>query len=449
MPGKLFGTNGVRGIVNGYMNPELALRVALAMGTAMNGDVALATDTRTSAQMLRSAAVAGLISSGCAVTDAGTIPTPALQYFVRKKGFAGGVMITASHNPPEFNGIKAIASDGTEASAEEEGRIEQIYHSGDFNRARWNELRPCVQSGEAAPLYIGAIAEAVDAERIRKRKFRVVLDCSNGASCFTSPYLLERLGVEFITLNAQPQGSFPGHESEPTPEHLKDLTKVVRAVGADLGAAHDGDADRTVFVDGKGNYVPGELSLALIAREEVRKRKGVAVVPVSTPSVVERAVASAGGSTVYTRIGSPVVARKMMETGAVIGGEENGGVINPRLQYCRDGGMTLAVMLEILSSSGSLEEAISSLPPSYTVKLKMQLNEGEGQALMEKIRGRVSGRKDETDGIKVFLDGGWVLIRLSGTEPLIRVFAEGGSMEQARRYADEYLRMVQELRAEQ
>jgi len=444
---KLFGTNGVRCVVNESMSPELALRLGLAIGTAMHGEIAIATDTRTSNTMLKEAVVSGLLSTGCNVIDTGIIPTPALQYFVRERRLNGGVVITASHNPPEFNGVKAIASDGTEASSQEEGMIEDIFYSENFKRARWNEIGQLHFNEQAASDYIDAIASKVDVASIKKRKLRVVLDCSNGASCFTSPYLLEKLGVEFITLNAQPQGSFPGHESEPTPEHLQSLIKSVSALDADLGAAHDGDADRTVFVDEKGNYIPGELSLALIAMEEVRKSGGTAVVPVSTPSVVERAVASAGGKTIYTRVGSPVVARKMMEVHAVIGGEENGGIINPRMQYCRDGGMTLATMLEIIAKNGSLSSLIAKLPESHTVKTKVQLAEGEGHMLMERFRQSVQGMKrDETDGIKLFLDRGWVLVRPSGTEPLIRIFAEGDTEEQARKYAEEYVRIINELR---
>lgn len=443
---KLFGTNGVRGVVNEFLTPEFVLQMGRAIGTVMRGSVAVATDTRTSNIMLKNALVSGLLSTGDDVVDFGIIPTPALQYQVKEGTFASGAVITASHNPPQFNGVKLISADGTEASGEEERSVEEAYYSRKYTTAGWAALGVCTVNHTGGTDYVKAVSRHVDMEAIRRRRFKVVLDCSNGAASLTSPYLMERLGVRAITMNAQPQGSFPGHESEPTPENLETLTETVKALGADMGIAHDGDADRTVFVDEKGRYIPGEMSLALMAREAVRNRTGATVVvPVSTPSVVEEAARPFGATTIYTRVGSPVVARKMMETGAVIGGEENGGIINPAMQYCRDGGMTAARMLEIVAEGGNLSDLIDSLPRVYTVKMKVSLQGRDSSSILERIDSETEGRrKDRTDGLKIFLEDGWVLIRPSGTEPLMRIFAEAKEAVRARKIAEDFAKRVEQ-----
>ena len=441
---KLFGTNGVRGVVNEFLTTDFVMNMGKSIGTRMHGNIAVATDTRTSNIMLKNALVSGILSTGSSVTDTGVVPTPALQYHVKAGKYAGGVVITASHNPPQFNGVKAVAADGTESSKEEENDIEETYYSGKFNRAPWNAVGTYATYASCSADYVGAIVSKVRREAIRERRFNVVLDCSNGASSYTAPYLMDMLGVRAVTLNASPQGSFPGHESEPTPGNLKDLVRMVKTTGADMGIAHDGDADRAVFVDETGRYIPGELSLALTAREIVRKRKGgTVVVPVSTPSVVEEAVKEFGGRTVYTKVGSPVVAREMMKIGGVIGGEENGGILNPDMQYCRDGGMTAAKMLEIVAEHGSLSELIDALPKFFTVKLKVQVDGKQLDAVMAEVKKNVpSGKIDETDGLKIFLDEGWVLVRASGTEPLIRIFAESKDEKRAEALAKEHMKIV-------
>lgn len=444
---KLFGTNGVRGVVNEFLTPDFVLKMGKAIGTEMNGHIVVATDTRTSNIMLKDALIAGVLSTGSEVADLGVVPTPALQLRVRKQTYSGGAMITASHNPPQFNGVKAISPDGTEASKDEEDRIEDAYYSENFKVAEWNGIGCLTEYKDGASEYVNAIVDRVNADAIREKQFTVVLDCSNGASAFTAPYLMEMLGARVVTLNAQPQGSFPGHESEPTPENLKDLTKAVKSIGADIGIAHDGDADRAVFVDEKGRYIPGEQSLALIAREVIKMKKGsTAVVPVSTPSIVEEAIKEYSGKVVYTKVGSPVVARKMMEIGGVIGGEENGGIINPDLQYCRDGGMTAAKMLEIMALNGKLSELIDSLPKFYTVKMKVEVPSRPLEEVIDEVRHNIRvERIDETDGLKLFLEDGWVLVRASGTEPLIRIFAESKTESGAKKNAEEYRALVRKF----
>ncbi len=441
---KMFGTNGIRGIVNGYMSPELALKVGKSIAKVLGpGTIAVAKDTRTSADMIACAVESGLLSAGVDVIELGMVPTPALQYYVKTHGnVVAGVMITASHNPPEFNGIKCVSSDGTECSHEEEAAIEEAYESV-VECPGWEGVGAVTRVSDAGEAYIDAVASKVDAELIRKAGLKVVLDCSNGAASYTTPLLMRRLGVKVVTLNASPDGRFPGHYSEPTEENLSDLKRVVVDTGSDLGMAHDGDADRCVFVTGSGRYVPGDLSLALLGRSAVSKNGGGKVVTtVATSCVVEEAARSVGGETVYTAVGSPVVAREMIADGAVFGGEENGGLIFVDHQYCRDGAMSIARMLEAVAREGSLDGMVDSLPKFCTIKAAVACPDGLKGAVIREIADRHRGERiNLTDGLRIDYHDGWVLMRPSGTEPKFRVYSESKDRsvaeERSRRFLEE------------
>lgn len=444
---RLFGTNGIRGVVNEDMGAQLALDMGKAIGTYMGGKVAIATDSRTSADMMRCAVSAGLISTGVEVLDLGMLATPVLQYYVKNSGVKGGIMITASHNPPQFNGIKCVDYDGTEMPRSKEEMIEAIYHSKGFTQRSWRlvgSIRPVHGVGQS---YCNAVRRLVDAPAIADAKLTVVLDCANGAGAATSPSLLEQLGVRAITLNANPQGTFPGHESEPTPENLKDLMAMVKATGADLGVAHDGDADRTIFVDDQGNYLYGDKSLALVAGYVVREKGGGTVVtPVSTSSCVEDVVNRVGGKMVYTKVGSPIVARRMMEENAVFGGEENGGLIFPEHQYCRDGAMTMAKVLEIVAKEGKLSQLMTHMPSYALDKRKLECRNGIKEKVMEDLLVCFKDmRTDATDGVKVFFKNGWALVRPSGTEPIFRIYSEGRTGEAAKMIGDRCEKELSEI----
>ncbi|MCL2148170.1 MAG: phosphoglucosamine mutase [Methanomassiliicoccaceae archaeon] len=444
MDGRLFGTNGVRGVVNEDMTADLALRLGKAIGAALGGDVAVATDTRASADMMRAAVSSGIMAAGSDVHDLGVLPTPALQHYVRAHGgVKGGVMVTASHNPPQFNGVKYISSDGTEASREEEEGVEAMC-SQEAPCVPWGSVGAVRKVAGAGEAYVDSVVSKVDAEAIKAAGLRVCLDCANGAACETTPMLLERLGVAAVTINCNPQGC-PGRPSEPTEENLSDLLAMTRATGSDLGIAHDGDADRCVFVAGDGTYVSGDKSLALLSRHALSKRKGAVVTPVSTSSLVEEVVNGAGGSVVYTKVGAPTVARRMIEARAVFGGEENGGLIFPEHQYCRDAGMAVATMLECIAREGPLGGQVSTLPVYHTVKRKVGCPEGMKADVLRHIAGESAGaRVDDTDGVKAIFDDGWVLARPSGTEPLFRIFSESKDERVASSRADRYEAAVRE-----
>ena len=447
---KMFGTNGIRGVANGYLNCELALKVGKAIATVLGpGPIAVAVDTRVSSPMIRSAVASGLMSMGIDVLDLGMIPTPALQFYVKRRGeVTGGVMITASHNPPEFNGIKCISGDGTECSPEEESAIEMAYET-DLKCSPWDKIGNMYPVDGAGDEYVDAIVSKVDAQAIRDAGLTVCLDCANGASVNTSTALMRKLGVKAITLNGNPDGFFPGHYSEPTEANLGDLKRMVRDVGADLGIAHDGDADRCVFVTSEGNYVPGDKSLALIAGMLVTENRGGEIVTtVATSSVVEDYVRTCGGNVTYTAVGSPIVARRMIEGGGLFGGEENGGLIFADHQYCRDGGMAAAKILESVAKNGPLEVQLSALPEYHTVKDAVRCTEEVKAVITDVIARRHAGENiNRTDGLRIDYDDGWVLLRPSGTEPKYRIYSESKDRETAERRSAEFRREFEEVAA--
>lgn len=454
--GRLFGTNGVRGVVGGDMTPELATNLAhaLASHVEQGAKIAVGTDARTSGPMLKAAVIAGLLSGGANVVDCGVVPTPALQFFVKqRKDVLAGVLVTASHNPPEFNGIKFVEADGTEMAEETENAIEERYFEKKFRTVAWEDVGVITEEPDATQQYIDGILGVVDRAAIQAAKLTVCVDTSNGVGGLSIPYVLEELGCRVVGLNTQLDGRFPGHDSEPTPDHAKDLCSLVKAVGANLGVMTDGDADRAIFVDDHGQYVWGDRSFALLAMAQVKRHKGgIVCTPVSTSSVVEDVVAKAGGKTVYTVVGAPKVAREMLATKAVCGGEENGGVLFPEFQHCRDSGMTAARMVELLAHEKKpLSELLAVLPKYVNVKQKVKVPDAKKNAVMGALVEEVKGAKerpkklDTRDGVKIYTEDAWVLIRKSGTEPIVRVFAESKDEAKARALVERYVKRVTEL----
>jgi len=440
----LFGTNGVRGIANEYLNPELAVNLARSLGTYMGskGTVAIGCDTRISGQMLKSAAIAGALSTGLNVIDVGIVPTPSIQYYVRDYADAG-IVITASHNPREYNGIKFIAGDGSEFPRDGEKEIEKIYYSGKYALVSWEKTGNFKTDPGVNEYYLKNVINSVDAEIIRSRRFKVVIDTGCGAGSLTLPFLLSELGCQVLTLGAQPDGTFPWRNPEPTPEALTELSKLVKMTGADMGAAHDGDADRIVFMDENGEFINEEILLAMMAKYMLENEKGPIVTPVSSSQRMADVAKDAGVELYWTAVGSINVARKMMEVNAVFGGEGNGGLIFPKHQYCRDGAVACAKILEILAGGKKLSELAKSVPEYFNAKTKVPSE--DTQATMERVKLEASelGLKIDTfDGIKIRYEDGWVLIRPSGTEPIIRIFAEAKKQERAEELMQEGVNMV-------
>ncbi|WP_214045326.1 phosphoglucosamine mutase [Methanomethylovorans sp.] len=430
---KLFGTNGVRGVANEHMTPQMVMDIVRSLGTLMGnkGTVAIGRDTRISGEMLKSAAIAGALSSGLTVIDVGIVPTPSIQYYVRDHADAG-IVITASHNPREYNGIKLIAGDGTEMSREDEAKIEKIYFSREFQPATWQYTGDLRHDPNANDLYMKGIISAINADVVRERKFKVIADTGCGAGSLTLPFLLRQLGCEVVTINAQVDGTFPSRNPEPTPDVLTQLSELVIKEKAQIGVAHDGDADRAVFFDETGKFIDEEVLLAMMAKYVLQQKKGTLVTPVSSSQRMLDVAKEAGVDLVWTAVGSINVARKMLEIGAVFGGEGNGGLIFPEHQYCRDGAMSCAKLLEIMAGGKKLSEMAKSVPTYFNSKTKVECH--DLKAVMEKLKAEVATGQmkiDTTDGVKIWYEDGWVLIRPSGTEPIIRIFAESRTNERA------------------
>ncbi len=426
---------------------EFCLNMGKAIGTAFSGGtVAVGRDTRISGPAILDSVVSGILSTGKSVIDLGVLPTPALQYYCKKKGFYG-VVITASHNPPEFNGIKCIDCDGTELSKENENRIEDIYYGGEFRNAEWHDIGTVRQYSLAIEDYIDGISSLVDLDSLKRKRFRVAFDAGNGASYLSTPALLEKLGCSAVTLNCNPDGKFTSRNSEPKEENLVALKEVMKSGDFDLGIAHDGDADRAVFFNEKGEFIDGDRSLSLLVSSVIGKGDTV-VTPVSSSDALDEICSKSGANLVRTRVGAPVVSRAMIENRARIGGEENGGVIFSDHQYCRDGAMTAALFLNLMASTGRKPSELAGALPQYhlhrtSVRLKKEWSSIEG-AFAESLRG---SEVDRTDGFKVRESRGWVLIRPSGTEPIVRIYGHSEDYETATELAGKYVSMIRKLQS--
>lgn len=431
---RLFGTNGIRGVVGKDLTADLAIRVGRAIATWRGRELlAVGRDTRTSGRMLRDALVSGLLASGASALDLGILPSPALQYYVKERRLAGGVIVTASHNPPEWNGIKVVDGQGIEIPREDEERVEEIVASGSFSVPAWREIGRLSAASDGPDVYVQGVAAKVDRQTIGRRRIHVLIDPGNGAACGTTPYLLRELGCRVTTINAQHDGTFPGRNPEPTAANLEELRRLVPVLGADVGIAHDGDADRVAIVTEYGEFVDGDRLLAWLAGEVVRRTPGLVVTPVSSSSCVEETVLKRGGRVEYTKVGAPLVARAIYARGAVFGGEENGGMIFPEHLFARDGGMTAAKVVELLAASDvPLSKCLAPIPRYELKKASVPCPVDRREAFLGRLRELASDYKVEAiDGVKIRGDAGWVLIRPSGTEAIARIYAEGRTSEAA------------------
>ncbi len=435
---KLFGTFGVRRVANTELTPEFASKLAASYGSLIKGKVAVGGDTRTTTEMIKHAVISGLLSSGCDVVDLGFLPTPTVQYAVRNY-YDGGVIITASHNPPKYNGIKLVDSDGIGTPDEMEIEIEKLFFNDNPDRISWNEIGDVETNSGLLEEYIDNVIARVDAEAIKNVNLKVIVDCGSGAACFTTPFLLRKLGCEVITMNCQPDGFFPGRNPEPTEPNLKELIEVVKATGADLGVAHDGDADRTICIDEEGNFVFGDKSFALVEKYMLKENNGgLIVTTVATSSAIYDIANEYNGEVIATKVGDLIVARELKDKNGLFGGEENGGLIFPDFVYGRDAALSTAKIIEIIAKTGKpLSRLIEELPVYYSEKMKIECPDELKQEVMQKIAEETREFEvDTTDGVKIIKDEGWVIIRPSGTEPIFRCFAEAKTLKEAKKMAE-------------
>ncbi|MFZ3169804.1 MAG: phosphoglucosamine mutase [Candidatus Methanoperedens sp.] len=408
----LFGSSGIRGLANKEITPGLALSVGLAVGS-LHGSAVIARDPRTSGEMIEHAVISGLLSAGCSVTRIGMVPTPTLAYAARN--FSCGIMITASHNPSQYCGIKVWNRDGIAFDSRQQDEIESIIKDRTWKTAEWQNIGNVYQA-DAIEEHARMILS-----KVGRTSLKVVVDCGCGAASVITPYVLRRMGCTVITLNSQPDGFFPARDPEPVEKNLELLKKATLSFGADLGIAHDGDADRMMAVDGKGRYIEGDKLLAFFG---IRETKHSIVVPVDTSIMVDDVLK---GREIYrTRVGDVYIAEELKKRNAEFGGEPSGSWIFPGISLCPDGILAAARLVEIVQNEGRLDALIDELPTYPMIRGAVLCSNENKAAAMKKIAEslRKIGEVTDIDGIRVDADNGWILVRPSGTEPKIRITAE-------------------------
>jgi phosphoglucosamine mutase len=423
---QLFGTSGIRRVADKNLI-QLALEVGLAVGKVY-GSVVVGSDTRTSSEALKYALISGLLAAGSRSGDAGVIPTPTLAFAARE--FDAGAMITASHNPPEYNGIKLLNPDGSAFGSDQQKQIEGMILDGSLSVAQWDKIRSSNFYSEAVDRHIEHILRDFPSEL----RLKVVLDCDCGAASVITPYLLRKLGCEVITLNCYPSGFFP-HAIEPIESNLGDLMRATREFGADLGIAHDGDGDRMMAVDDKGRFIPGDKLLALFAQEVGAKE-------VVTTIDASMTIDEMGFSVTRAKVGDTYVSEELKKSGD-FGGEPSGNWVFPDISLCPDG-IYAAARLVAMADRQKLSQLVDSIP-GYPLLRGSISSEG---VVMSKLERQLVVMEplsiNNSDGIKLSFADGWLLLRASGTEPKIRVTAEARDEVRVRQLYDNSIRIIRE-----
>ena len=444
---KFFGTNGIRGVFDEDFTLEFIHEMTLSIGTYFEkGPILIGYDGRESSPLICKIITSSLNSIGIDCNVAGLVPTPCLEYAVKSLGYSGGIMITASHNPPQYNGIKPAGKDGVEISREDELIIEDIYSKKNWlpKPEKWGITNDETKTIE---IYLDGIMTHIDSNLIESKPFKVVLDLGNGAQAVTAPNFCKKLNCEVVLVNEQVDGKFPGRGSEPTPQNLSVLSKAVLENKADFGIAFDGDGDRSIFCDDLGNILTGDKSALILINHILKKNPNSLVVTCLNSGTNTETLAEKYNSKVLrTKVGSVEVSRKMLSTNALIGFEENGGFMFGKHNQVRDGCMSLGLMLDFLSTTeNSLSQEISQLPPSFTTKDKIECSKENAKKIISLLKDEFPD-SDTSDGIKITLDPkNWVMIRPSGTEPIIRIYAESTDLENLEALMTKFLQKVKSI----
>ena len=427
---KLFGTNGVRGVFSEDFTLEFINDLVMSLAAYFQkGKILVGYDGRHSSPIVAKIVSSALNYSGLDCYMAGLVPTPCLEFATKKLGYDGGLMITASHNPPQYNGIKPVAFDGVEISREDEQKIEQIFD--EKNWIKTDIFGKSFEEKNVISTYIDGIISLVDVHSIKAKKFKVCLDLGNGAQSVTAKQLCEKLGCDVYTINEKIDGDFPGRGSEPTPQNLEELSRLVVDKTSNFGIAFDGDGDRSIFCDETGKILTGDSSALLLCDYLLQHYPNSQVVTcLNSSNIIETIIEKSNSHVVRTKVGSVEVSRKMVNDDALIGYEENGGFMFGKHNHVRDGAMTLALMLDLLSKSESnLSQNIKNLPPSFTTKTKIECSLEQSKIVISELL-REFPDSNTSDGIKIQVDeNNWVMIRPSGTEPIIRIYGESNSQQ--------------------
>jgi phosphomannomutase len=429
--------SGVRGVIGESLTPALLTRFAQAFGTYVgSGTIVIGRDPRTSGEMVKQAVIAGLLSSGCRVIDIGMCPVPTIQLLVRHHRAHGGIAITASHNPAEWNALKFIGADGLFLNSGKAREMLDIYHQGEYTKISGAEMREVEEVAGATELHIQKILDVLGPLPKKEKPLRVVLDACNGAGSLVGPMLLEALGVEVVPINVTPNGLFP-RPAEPLAENLGALCSAVVQHHADIGFAQDMDADRLAIVSEQGIPIGEDYTLVLATLYVLGKQLGPVVANLSSSSVLQEVADRFNCPLFLSRIGEANVTEEMQKESAVIGGEGNGGVIYPRINFARDSLAGMALVLHLLAETGqTITQLMNSFPRFTMIKERLLCPSHKIAAVLRMLRQEYEAYPlDVRDGVKVMLPSGWFLVRGSNTEPIIRVIAEAAEESVAREIA--------------
>lgn len=440
---RLFGTNGIRGVFGESLTLDFISDIVLSIASFFRkGPIVVGYDGRESSIILSKIVCASLSAAGLESFVCGLVPTPCLQFATKKLSYNGGIMITASHNAPQYNGLKATAKDGVEISRDDELEVEQIYFKKTWKISK--KTGSIRNESRAIRTYLKGIKGQVNPQKIRSKRFKIVLDLGNGAQAVTAPLLANELGCEVISINEKIDSSFPGRGPEPTTQNLNKLAETTVETKADLGVAFDGDGDRSIFCDNKGNVLSGDRSALLISRYVLNKfPQSKVITTINSTSVIDKIASETRSKVIRTRVGSVDVSRKMVLEKAIIGFEENGGFMYGKHNEVRDGSMTMALVLDLLAGTdNTLSEEMNNVPQSFTTKGKIACSKEDFKKILQNLRNEPF-KKDFTDGVKIFLDdSSWIMVRLSGTEPIARIYAESNSQENLDEIFDKYMSKI-------
>lgn len=440
---KLFGTSGIRGEIGSEVTSGLALNVGKSLGAYIGnkGVVVLGYDTRTTSKMLDQAITSGLVESGIDVIKIGMVPTPLVGYATEKLSADAGIMITASHNPSEYNGIKLWNNNGMAYTPDQEKEIEDIYLNEKYSNVSWDKIGSITENHEIKARYMEDLLSFVNI----KKGFKVVIDCASGAGSEISPIVFRRAGCEVITLNSQVDGFFPGRNPEPNDANLGSLKKVVKATGSNLGIAHDGDADRMMAVDENGKVADFDKLLALVAS----KFGGVVVTTVDAGIVLDEAMEAVGGKILRTPVGDVAVADAILKNNGSFGGEPSGTWLHPDFCMCPDGILSGLRLADIVSHEGPLSKLLDKMPNYPNIREKITCSKEDKINIMLNMENLLKDAFDDIkeintiDGVRLtFDDGSWVLVRPSGTENYIRITLEAKTEENANLIKDKCVEII-------
>ncbi|MFH1541499.1 MAG: phosphoglucosamine mutase [bacterium] len=440
--------SGVRGFVPDSLTPEICLNFAKAFGTYLNGGtIVVGIDPRASSEIIKGIVFTGLVSTGCKVIDLGICPTPTVGIMVRKLKAAGGIIITASHNPLPWNGLKFVRSDGIFLNENQANKLINIFETKEFIAGRAKKVKT---NKKAIETHIKKVLKIIKPTKIRRKKFRVAIDCCNGAGSVACVKFLKKLGCTVLPINCDLTKPFP-HNPEPIAENLQELMELIQNKKADIGFALDSDADRLAIVSEKGLAIGEELTLTLATQallmknKKLAKKKKIVVTNLSTTNALEDIVKANGGILIRTKIGEVHVAEELKNLKGLIGGEGNGGVIFPQVGFNRDSLSAIALILNLLATTKkTVSELAAALPVYYMIKEKISCQtRDEVDDLIELTKNLFKGNDFiMTDGVKVLLENGWLHVRSSNTEPIVRVMAESKDENQAKRLIEQVLQAV-------